>query len=113
MTCTQARTTGAGKRTAMQEFARRHGDFALVAVVIALPDDGEPRVVLGGVGDVPVRAREAEQVLAGGGRAEDAALAAAEEIDPGHDLHASPDYRRRLAATLVRRAVEEAAENGR
>jgi len=101
------------QRAAMQEFARRHGDFALVAVVVALPDDGEPRVVLGGVGDVPVRAREAERVLAGGGRAEEAARVAAEEIDPGHDLHASPDYRRRLAATLVRRAVEEAAENGR
>ena len=51
------------KRAAMQEFARRHGDFALVAVVVALPDDGEPRVVLGGVGDVPVRAREAERLL--------------------------------------------------
>ena len=37
----------------------------------------------------------------------------AEEIEPGHDLHASPDYRRRLAATLVRRALEEAADNGR
>jgi carbon-monoxide dehydrogenase medium subunit len=98
------------ERAAMQEFARRHGDFALVAVAVALGD--EPRVVLGGVGDVPVRAREAEQVLAGGGSAEEAARAAAEEIEPGHDLHASPDYRRRLAATLVRRAVEEAADNG-
>ena len=103
------------RRAAMQEFARRHGDFALVAVAVALPDDGEPRVVLGGVGDVPVRAREAEQVLAGspGERFEEAARAAAAEIDPGPDLHASPDYRRRLAAALVRRALEEAAANGR
>ena len=98
----------------MQEFARRHGDFALVAVAVALPDDGEPRVVLGGVGDVPVRAREAEQVLADRpSRFEEAAHAAAAEIDPGADLHASPDYRRRLAATLVRRALEEAAADGR
>jgi len=101
------------RRAAMHELARRHGDFALVAVAVALPDDGEPRIVLGGVGDVPVRAREAEAVLADGGRAEDAARAAAAEIGPGSDLHASPDYRRRLAATLVRRALEEAAENGR
>jgi carbon-monoxide dehydrogenase medium subunit len=101
------------KRAAMQEFARRHGDFALVAGVVALPDDGEPRVVLGGVGDVPVRAREAERLLAGGESPEAAARAAAEEIEPGHDLHASPDYRRRLAATLVRRALEEATGNGR
>ncbi len=100
------------KRAAMQEFARRHGDFALVAVVVALPDDGEPRVVLGGVADVPVRAREAERLLAAGEPPEAAARAAAEEIEPGGDLHASPDYRRRLAATLVRRALEEAAEDG-
>ena len=99
------------RRAAMQEFARRHGDFALVAVAVALPEDGEPRVVLGGVGDVPVRAREAEQVLAGSPNAfEEAARAAAAEIDPGFDLHASPDYRRRLAAVLVRRALEEAAD---
>jgi carbon-monoxide dehydrogenase medium subunit len=99
------------ERAAMQEFARRHGDFALVAVAVALAD--EPRIVLGGVADVPVRAREAERLLADGGSAEAAAQAAAEEIDPGGDLHASPDYRRRLAATLVRRALEEASGNGR
>jgi carbon-monoxide dehydrogenase medium subunit len=98
------------RRAAMQEFARRHGDFALVAVAVALGD--EPRIVLGGVADVPVRAREAERLLAGGESPEAAARVAAEEIEPGHDLHASPDYRRRLAATLVRRALEEAAENG-
>ncbi len=101
------------KRAAMQEFARRHGDFALVAVAVALPDDGEPRIVLGGVADVPVRAREAERLLADGEPPEAAARAAAEEIEPGFDMHASPDYRRRLAATLVRRALEEAAANGR
>ena len=44
---------------------------------------------------------------------EEAARAAAAEIDPGFDLHASPDYRRRLAATLVRRALEEATADGR
>jgi carbon-monoxide dehydrogenase medium subunit len=99
------------KRAAMHEFARRHGDFALVAVAVALGE--EPRVVLGGVGDVPVRAREAERLLAAGESPEAAARAAAEEIEPGHDLHASPGYRRRLAETLVRRAVEEAARNGR
>ena len=99
------------RRAAMQEFARRHGDFALVAVAVALPEDGEPRVVLGGVDDVPVRAREAEQAAGAAAPTpfEEAARAAAAEIEPGFDLHASPDYRRRLAAVLVRRALEEAA----
>ncbi len=96
------------RRAAMQEFARRHGDFAIVAAAVALPDDGEPRVVLGGVGDVPVRAREAERLLAEGEPFGEAARAAAAEIDPGSDLHASSHYRRRLAETLVRRALEEA-----
>jgi CO/xanthine dehydrogenase FAD-binding subunit len=82
-----------------------------VAVAVALPEDGEPRIVLGGVGDVPVRAREAEQALAESpGRFVDVARAAAAEIDPGSDLHAGPEYRRRLAETLVRRALEEAAD---
>jgi aerobic carbon-monoxide dehydrogenase medium subunit len=96
------------ERAAMHEFARRHGDFALVAVTVALGD--EPRIVLGGVADVPVRAREAERLVAGGAAPEAVARAAAEEIEPGHDLHAGPDYRRRLAATLVRRALEEAGD---
>jgi carbon-monoxide dehydrogenase medium subunit len=101
------------RQAAVQELARRHGDFALVAVAVALPEDGEPRIVLGGVGDVPVRAREAEQALADGTPLEEVARTAAAEIDPGFDLHASPDYRRRLAATLVRRALVEAMADGR
>ena len=61
------------------------------------------------------RARARGRAAAGraASRFEEAARAAAAEIDPGHDLHASPDYRRRLAATLVRRALEEAATDGR
>jgi aerobic carbon-monoxide dehydrogenase medium subunit len=108
---TAVRFPGPCERAAMQEFARRHGDFALVAVAVALGE--EPRIVLGGVGDVPVRAREAERLVAAGEPPEAAARAAAEEISPGGDLHASPEYRRRLAAALVRRALEEAAASGR
>src|SRR3954466_12564892 len=96
----------------MEVSARRTGDFALVAVVVALPEEGEPRVVLGGVGDVPVRAREAERLLAAGEPPEGAGRPAAEELGPAHARPASPDSRRRLAKTLVRRAVEEAAEHG-
>jgi aerobic carbon-monoxide dehydrogenase medium subunit len=69
--------------------------------------------VLGGVGDVPVRAREAERLLAEGEPFGEAARAAAAEIEPGSDLHAGAAYQRRLAGTLVRRALEEAAGDGR
>ena len=98
------------RRAAMQEYARRHGAFARVAGAGARPPHAAPRVGLGGVADGPGRARAAERLLANGEPPAAAARAAAEEIDPGHDLHASPDYRRRLAATLVRRALEEAGD---
>ena len=69
--------------------------------------------MLGGVGDVPVRAREAERLLAAGESPEAAARAAAEEIEPGHDLHAQP----RLPAPAggdagPPSALEEAAGHG-
>ena len=66
---------------------------------------------LGGVGDVPLRAREAERAARGAAPARrgapGGALAAA-AIDPPADVHASADYRKRLAATLVPRALTEA-----
>jgi carbon-monoxide dehydrogenase medium subunit len=103
-------------RAAIQELARRHGDFAVVAAVVALPPEGPPRVVIGGVEAVPVRARAAERILADGGldpaSFADAGQAAAAEIDPGSDLHGSADYRRRLTAVLVGRALASAVADG-
>jgi carbon-monoxide dehydrogenase medium subunit len=101
-------------RAALEEFARRHGDYAIVAAAVAL--DGEPRVVIGGVDEVPVRAIAAEAVLAGGepdaAAIEEAAQAAAGEVDPGSDVHGSADYRRKLTAVMVRRALMRAVGNG-
>jgi carbon-monoxide dehydrogenase medium subunit len=86
------------------EFSRRHGDFALAIAVVAKVD-GQARVTLGGVGAVPVRATNAEQVLAGGGTAEEAAKAASEEIEPTADLHGTVPFRRAIAGEMVRRAL--------
>jgi carbon-monoxide dehydrogenase medium subunit len=102
---------------AIEEFARRHGDFAVVAAVVVLPDGGAPRVVVGGVDEIPVRVRDAERILADGaltseGFAE-AARAAAAEIEPVSDLHASAEYRRELTAVLVERAIASAVDDGR
>jgi aerobic carbon-monoxide dehydrogenase medium subunit len=101
-------------RAALEEFARRHGDYAIVAAAVAL--DGEPRVVIGGVDAVPVRATAAEGVLAGGEpdaeAIEEAAQAAAGEVDPGSDVHGSADYRRKLTAVMVRRALHRAVGDG-
>ncbi|MEB2286306.1 MAG: molybdopterin dehydrogenase [Polyangiaceae bacterium UTPRO1] len=103
---------------AIQEVARRHGDFALAGVVavVGLALSGaisRARVVLYGVGATPVRAAAAERLLEG--HVADAALlasasaqAAADLEEPLTDVHASADYRRDLARVLVGRALAEA-----
>jgi carbon-monoxide dehydrogenase medium subunit len=99
------------QRWGFAEFARRHGDFALVTAVVA-EFAGEVRVALG-VGPVPVRATAAEQVLASGGSAADAARAAADELDPTADLHGSAPFRKAIAAEMIRRALAQAQIPGR
>ncbi len=102
-------------RAAIEEFARRKGDFAVVAAVVTLSSEGDPSIVIGGVDEVPVRARDAERIVAEAGLAaesfDEAAAAAAAEIDPGSDLHGSADYRRRLTGVLVSRALTRAVRN--
>lgn len=99
-----------------QEFARRHGDFAVVAAATALAlEDGvvsDARVVLGGVGATVVRSLAAEGALRGA-PAGDAAFAAAAEaaaadIEPSEDIQGSAEYRKHLAQVLVHRALREA-----
>lgn len=98
---------------AVEEMARRSGDFAIVGVVSAVEVDpgGAPTraaVALFGVGATPVRAGAAEAALLAGASPAEAARAAIEMIDPSDDLHASGFYRRKVAAVLVERAVDKA-----
>jgi len=104
----------------LMEVARRRHDFALVGVaaVVSLDDDGRcdrARMVFLSAGDGPVVAGRSADLLQGqapGGEAIRAAaeMAAYEEIDPGSDIHASADFRRRLANVLARRALDQAFE---
>jgi carbon-monoxide dehydrogenase medium subunit len=104
-------------RAAMQEYARRAGDYAIVSAAASLDVcDGEcrsARVVLGGVADIPLRVPEAERVLEGAAVSqeafEEAGREAAKAIDPPSDVQGTADYRRDLSAVLVRRALVEAA----
>jgi carbon-monoxide dehydrogenase medium subunit len=106
-----------GSGAAWLELARRHGDYALVgvaaAVTLAGGRVGEARLALSGVGDRPVRARDAEALLAGepltAARLADAAEAVRRAIDPGGDIHATAAYRRRVAGVLAGRALTLAA----
>jgi carbon-monoxide dehydrogenase medium subunit len=101
---------------AIHEFARRHGDFAIVAAAVAVDLEGdrmsEPRIVIGGVDEVPLRVEAAERVLDGaapGGEAFAAAgRAAAEAVEPSSDVHGTAEYRKELTDVLVRRALAEA-----
>jgi len=108
-------TPGAG--WSIQEMARRHGDFAIAGAICTLTlEHGrctEARIVLFGVGAVPVRAPEAEQTLIG--QEPNAALfdeagarASAEISEPLSDIHGSSEFRRHLAGVMTQRALTEA-----
>lgn len=111
---TEVRFDGSRRRSALSEFAQRRGDFALVSAAVWLSEKGDDvRVALGGVASIPWRAAEAEEIIKQGGLSKDAIRAAGEaaaaSIDPAEDIHASAEYRKKLAAVLVSRALEEVA----
>jgi carbon-monoxide dehydrogenase medium subunit len=74
----------------------------------------EPRVAIGCVAAVPVRASSMEAALAGAPPAEASVRHAAEgvgaSLDPPSDVHASADYRRHLAEVVAVRATMAAIE---
>jgi len=101
---------------AFEEMARRAGDFALAAVGVTMSarEGKADRVRIGmmGVGETPLRALEAEGLLAGKAidaqALETAASAIEAAVEPNTDLHASADYRRFLVGALARRAISVA-----
>ncbi len=103
---------------AFVEFARRHGDFAVVGVAALLGVDAGGRIsraciTLCGVGARPTRLAEAEKALVGAAAGPDAFRAAAAHagaIDAMEDVHASKSYRQQLAATLAERALVTALD---
>lgn len=119
---TQIRLPALPQRTgwSFMEIARRHGDFAMAGVVATVQLDNNAmcaatRIVLFGVGDKPIRARQAEASLTGQKpeltRFAEAGRIASEEIgEPLEDVHAPAEYRRDLARVLTRRALAQAAE---
>jgi carbon-monoxide dehydrogenase medium subunit len=95
---------------AIEEIARRHGDFALAGVACAITA-GRAGIALFGVGSTPVRAHAAEAAWLSGAAPADVAEAAMGEIDPPGDVHASGTTRARIARHLVERAVGRAQED--
>jgi aerobic carbon-monoxide dehydrogenase medium subunit len=110
---------GPGTGVSFQEVARRHGDFAMVGLATSVTlSDGmisDARLAFAGVSDVPSRATAAEELLAGQRPSaelfDEAARRAAADLDPPSDLHGSSEYRKKVAAALVRRGLREATAN--
>ena len=99
---------------AVEEFARRHGDFAIAGATVAVELDGDDRVTrcgigLLGLGSTPLRGSAAEDAVVG----LPADAVTADEVgrlaigglsDIPADLQGSADYRSRVGATMVARA---------
>jgi carbon-monoxide dehydrogenase medium subunit len=102
-------------RAVLTEFAQRAGDFAIVATAVQADiADGALRsagVVVGGIGPLPVRIDTAG--VAGQPATPQTWRAlgelAAAQVEPPSDTHGSSEYRKRLTATLVSRALAQAA----
>ena len=94
----------AGTGYAFTEFARRHGDFATIAIAAAAGASGL-RVGVGGVADRPV---VRDWPALSGAALDDALNALAWSLDAVDDVHASARYRRELVRRLGRETVLEA-----
>ena len=89
-----------GEGFAFREFARRHGDFAIVACA-AVATRTNVKLAVGGVADRPV-VRDFDDV------SEEALRDFASGLDARDDLHATADYRRMLVCKLGLSTIEEA-----
>jgi CO/xanthine dehydrogenase FAD-binding subunit len=108
--------------SAFTEISRRHGDFALVAAAAQVALDAGGRCTraafgLAGGGSIPMAFPALAAQLVGS-TLEDSAIDsvandAATALDPGGDLHASPGYRKQLAAVLAARMLRAARDEAR
>jgi aerobic carbon-monoxide dehydrogenase medium subunit len=94
------------------KMSRRAQDWATVAVAAVVERQNgslaQAAIALTNMGATPLRAREAEEAIAGGASIAEAASSIPEGTDPPSDTAASADFRRHLAEVLGRRALEEA-----
>ena len=102
---------------AVEEVARRAGDFALAGVVAAVELNDARAVQRSaisflGMAPTPVRARAAEEALNGSspnaGELAEIGRLAVGDTEPTADVHASAEYRTHVGAHLVERALDRA-----
>ena len=105
-----------GHGFAFEEYARRHGDFAIAAVgcLVTMNAAGaieRAALCVSGLGAGPIRLAAAERFLAGQKPSHEAFRAAAieaEDLDASDDAFAKASYRKHLARILTYRALERA-----
>ncbi|MFM0223073.1 FAD binding domain-containing protein [Paraburkholderia dipogonis] len=105
-----------GHGYAFEEFARRHGDYAIVGVAALCTADAQGRLdrvslTICGVAPGPVRMHDVETALRDRPMDESAlriASDAARALDVMTDAHVSTDYRQHLAGVLTERALKTA-----
>jgi carbon-monoxide dehydrogenase medium subunit len=99
--------------SSFQEFARRHGDYAMVGLAACARGDGkglaDVRLCYFGVGATPVRAKKAEAALAGG-KLDEAVKALSGDLDPSGDVQATGATKKHLAGVLLKRVAKQLME---
>jgi aerobic carbon-monoxide dehydrogenase medium subunit len=101
---------------AFEEYARRHGDFAIASAAALIEFDthgivARASITLGGISSTPVKVPAAEQVLLGSrATAQDieAAAALCSQVEATTDSYVPGWYRKHLAKVLCQRTVEKA-----
>ena len=114
-----AKPTCAYVGTGFHEVAARRSDYALAAAAAHIEADDagvvqDLRLAIGGISDFPQRLPIDIHIDLSAGMADlgtsltTAIDAALDDVDVVEDMHASASYRRRVAAELARRAVDDA-----
>jgi carbon-monoxide dehydrogenase medium subunit len=108
-----------GSGVAVDEVARRHGDYALCGVAALVETDGDGNVTSAkaaylSVSEVPTVVDLSE--VSAEGRLDDRALDAAGQLalaslEPAGDIHASAAYRAQLVRTLTKRVLSAAHQD--
>ena len=105
------------------QVSRQSGGYAQAAVASIVTVDEQKRckavrMVLMGVGELPILSKKASEILVGQEPSASAIEAVAEaavksEIDPATDLHATAEYRKNLVGVLVNRSLTEAFDRAK
>jgi len=111
---------GGGQGFAIEEFARRSGDFAVAGACVAVGLDAEGRVGASGIGlfglgPTVLRAAAAETAVLGRSAVDidpvEVGRAAVADLDAvPSDLHGTASYRKKVGAAMVARAWENAVK---